>query len=423
MSQRKYDKEENLITLPPIKATPSKRDKMKQVINKFLENGLIDESSSVYSSPAIIVYNEDLKDYDLLVDYRKLNATLGYEEWPFPKADNLTDLTYDCSYFTILHLSQMLFQINIDDQYTERTAFVTMDGKYQWNRMPYGLISGPPSSQKKLHHFLIHNQLNGFAMNFLDKIIIFSKTFDLHQEHLSAVLGACAVDNIKMDVGRCQFATSQANFLGQTISHNTIKPLKSNIDSIFSRLPSNHKEMRKFIDTINFYGFFIETLLSLLAPLKAFTKRSVKFKLGLEQRQSFQHLKEIFSISELQPYLTIMNPKNVPHILLNPSEIGIQATLMQKVANISTLKPVAYFHKPATKFQAKFNPIELDCFALTKAVKKWRHYLENRRFLVYSDHLTNEWFHSQKKSNTKLLIWTVLLKDFDFVVLSRRSLP
>ena len=67
----------------------------------------------------------------------------------------------------------------------QKTAFVISGmGKYQFNRVLFGLAQAPAHFQKLINKVLTDCN---FAMGYLDDIIIFSKTEEEHLEHLETI--------------------------------------------------------------------------------------------------------------------------------------------------------------------------------------------------------------------------------------------
>ena len=62
----------------PYKLSPPKMEVMGNQINKLLEQGVIEPSTSSYSSPAFLVPKSNDK-HRLVVDYRQLNKRIEFE--------------------------------------------------------------------------------------------------------------------------------------------------------------------------------------------------------------------------------------------------------------------------------------------------------------------------------------------------------
>ena len=75
-------------------------------------------------------------------------------------------------------------QVEINEAHKERTAFTVGPlGFYEFNRLPFGLANAPASYQRLMEECL--GDLNmKICFIYLDDLIIFSKTFDEHMDHL-----------------------------------------------------------------------------------------------------------------------------------------------------------------------------------------------------------------------------------------------
>ena len=87
--------------------------------------------------------------------------------------------------FSPLDLRSGYYHIGLSDSAKPKTAFVTSGmGKYEFNRVPFGLAQSPTHFQKLINEVLADCN---FTMGYLDDIIIFSKTEEEHLEHLEII--------------------------------------------------------------------------------------------------------------------------------------------------------------------------------------------------------------------------------------------
>ena len=173
---------------------------VKKEIDTLARAGIIDKSISAWASPVVIVPKKSAPgeppQRQMCADFRRLNEKLPEVEKmtggkgcialvPLPKIDELYARLQGYKVFSTLDLRSGYYHIGLFKSAKPKTAFVISGiGKYQFNRVPFGLAQAPAYFQT-----LIKKVLSGFnfAMGYLDDIIIFSRTEEEHLIHLEKV--------------------------------------------------------------------------------------------------------------------------------------------------------------------------------------------------------------------------------------------
>ncbi|CAF4545285.1 unnamed protein product, partial [Rotaria magnacalcarata] len=167
---------------------PDREEVMYELIQEFLKAGLISESHSPYAAPAMLIKKKD-NSFRLVVDYKKLNAITIKDSSPLPNMeDTIFKLGKGFVYFSKFDLKSGFYQIPINENDKEKTAFITPFGLYQFNVLPMGLRNSPPTFQKVMTETL--KACRPFSLVYLDDIIVFSKSFSDHLNHLAHVFSA-----------------------------------------------------------------------------------------------------------------------------------------------------------------------------------------------------------------------------------------
>lgn len=83
------------------------------------------------------------KKWRLVVDYRKLNEQTIDDRYPIPNISDILDKLGKSNYFTTLDLASGFHQIEVDPNDVPKTAFSTLNGLYEFKRMPFGLKNAP----------------------------------------------------------------------------------------------------------------------------------------------------------------------------------------------------------------------------------------------------------------------------------------
>ena len=262
---------------PPIASKPYTLPlKHYEWVQKEIETleraGIIERSISPWASPVVIVPKKSAPGEPLrrrmCIDYRRINklqpevtnADGGkgcISLIPLPKIDELYAKLKRYKVFSSLDLRSGYYHIELTETAKPKSAFVLSSlGKYQFNRVPFGLAQAPAYFQK-----LINDVLRGcnFAMGYLEE---------------------------------CCFFKKHIQYLGHLISADGIQPLPEKLKSIAKMpAPKNPKEVKQFLGLVGYYRKFVLRFEDISRVLTHLTKKDVEFKWTPECEKCFQILK------------------------------------------------------------------------------------------------------------------------------------
>ena len=122
---------------------PNKKKIFYQQIEEMLKAGVIEPSNSPYSSPPVIIEVPGKKPR-FCIDYRRLNAITEDKPSALPKIHETIKNLGEAQVFTLLDLTSGYWQIPMNPESKQYTAFTTPDGAcYQFTVMPFGLKTAP----------------------------------------------------------------------------------------------------------------------------------------------------------------------------------------------------------------------------------------------------------------------------------------
>jgi 5-bromo-4-chloroindolyl phosphate hydrolysis protein len=136
-------------------------------------------------------------------------------------------------------------------------------------------------------------------------------------------------------------------------------------------------------------------------------KRHKSFHWTEEAKKSFNLLKR--KITE-QPILVLPDFQKTFQVKCDASGFEIGAVLSQED------KPIAYFSEKLNEAKVKYSMYDKEFYAIIQALKKWRHYLIPKEFVLYNDNHALQFVTQQEKLNQRHAKWVEYMKNFTFVI-------
>ena len=410
---------------PPITSKPYTLPfKHYEWVQKEIETleraGIIEKSISPWASPVVIVPKKSAPGEPLrrrmCVDYRKLNklqpevtnADGGkgcISLIPLPKIDELYAKLKGYKVFSSLDLRSGYYHIGLTETVKPKSAFVLSSlGKYQFNRVPFGLAQAPAYFQK-----LINDVLRGcnFAMGYLDDIIIYSQSEQEHLEHLEEIFIRLKAAGLKLKHEKCCFFKKHIQYLGHLISADGIQPLPEKLESIAKMsAPKNPKEVKQFLGLVGYYRKFVPRFADISRVLTHLTKKEVEFKWTPECEKCFQILKDFL---QQAPILRYPDPQASYTLYTDASKYAYAGVLTQQ--NDGVDHPITYVSGLFRGSQLNWATLTKEAYAIYMSIKKLNFYINTAKITVRSDQLPLKKFLEKNTMNSKVNIWAVELES------------
>jgi hypothetical protein len=92
---------------------------MEEQVDNMLNRGVIRESTSPWSAPAILVpkkSSDGKQKYRFCVDYRALNKVTKFDSYPLPLLEDASSSLAGSQYFSVLDCHSGFWQIEIREE-------------------------------------------------------------------------------------------------------------------------------------------------------------------------------------------------------------------------------------------------------------------------------------------------------------------
>jgi hypothetical protein len=221
------------------------------------------------------------------VDYRQLNSITVKSKYLVPLIDDLLDELGKALWFSKLDLRSGLHQILLQPGEAFKTAFQTHFGQFEFRVMPFGLTRAPRTFQEAMNSTLTP-LLQKFVLVFFDDILIYSRTFEEHLDHLKQVFELLQLHEWKLKLSKCAFAQHSISYLKHIISGDGVATDPEKIAAVtnWPSLVSVH-ELRGFLGLAGYYCKFVRHFGLNAKPLTELLRKNTLFQWTTAHEASF----------------------------------------------------------------------------------------------------------------------------------------
>ncbi|KAK7922269.1 hypothetical protein WMY93_009171 [Mugilogobius chulae] len=407
-------KDKNPIRQRPYRVPQQLVAQLRQEIESMLELGVIEPSTSEWCSPVVIVFKKD-GSLRICIDFRKLNSISEFDAYPMPRIDDLLDRIGSAAYITTLDLCKGYWQVPLEKSSRPYTAFRTPAGLFQFTVMPFGLHGAPATFQRLMDKVL--QGCEDFSAAYLDDVVIFSRTWEEHVQHLRSVLEKIQVAGLTLNVAKCEWARRETRYLGYQLGRGEVRPQMDKVEAIQKcPCPRTKKEVRSFLGLAGWYRRFVPQFATIAAPLTALTTKDKKNPVTWtdECEAAFNTLKTLLCSS---PVLRSPDFSRRFLVQVDASEVGLGAVLTQGESDAQ--QPILYLSRKLLPRESRYSVVEKEGLAIKWALESLKYYLLGREFDLETDHRALTWINSMKDHNSRLTRWYLSLQPFKFVVRHR----
>ena len=396
------------IRQPPRRLGLEKDQEVERQVADLVQRGMVEPADGAWSSPVVLVRKKD-QSWRLCIDYRRLNAVTRKDAYPLPRIDDSLDALAGSMFFSTLDLVSGYWQVPLDKDAQEKSAFVTRGGLWQWRVLPFGLTSAPATFERLMEKVLKGLQWRTLLL-YLDDVIIFSKDFESHLERLAEVCQRFRSAQLKLRPEKCHLFQREVHYLGHVVSRHGVATDPAKIAAVRDwKTPQCTQEVKSFLGFVGYYRRFCPDFATIARPLNILSSKEVKFQWGPAEETAFQQLRALLIEA---PVLTYPDPSRQYILDTDASNEAAGAVLSQIVEGEERV--VAYYSKTFSPPQRNYCVTRRELLAVVMATNHFRPYLYGQEFRLRTDHASLLWLYKRTEPSHQVARWLESLAEFRF---------
>ena len=358
------------------------QQRVKEELDRMVQQSVISpvEGPTEWCSGMVPVLKPNGK-VRVCVDLTALNRDVAREVHPMKTVDDNLAKLQGSTIYSKLDANSGFWQIPLDEKSRILTTFITPQGRYCFNRLPFGISSAPEVFQRIISKILVGLEGQGVIVH-MDDILIHGRNEEEHDARVRKVLSRLQEAGVTLN-DKCEFSKKRVKFLGHVVSSAGIEVDPSKTTAIRNYpAPTNITELQRFLGMVNQVAKFVRNLASRTEPLRALLRKENEWSWGQAQRKAFQEIKDCLVSTET---LCHYDPNRPTVIAADACMNGLGAVLLQKQLD-GTSRPVCYASRSLSETEQRYAVIEKEALAATWACEKLREFVTGLDFELQTDH-------------------------------------
>ena len=431
----------------PFRIPEAYREELQKTIHELLRFKLIEPSLSPYSNPVFFVPKPPRKDGSyaglrFVWDGRGVNSALESNSYLIPRIEDLIDrvarlkMEANKAGCHVMHMSTIdlrtsFWQLSLDEDSRDLTAFSTSVGQFRWTVLPMGMLTSSAHLQRWIEavfHRLSSTTFTykdasgkehtayGMVTSYIDDSLVVSfgdssNGLQVHEQLLMQALAALDRANARIQPAKCEFFRTSVGFLGHDLSAEGISQQATKLEAITHFPPlTNIKSVRAFVSLCSFYRKYIRRFAEIAKPLTDLMRDGHwRDPSAPDIQAAFEALKTALTTA---PVLAYFDVTARTELLTDASIVAIGGVVQQTDAEGNT-RPIGFYSRRLTDTEANYATYERELLGVKDTLLAFRHWLLGVPVSIRTDHDSLKWLMSQQDITGKRLRWLAIISEFN----------
>ena len=364
-----------------------------------------------FSFPCFVLWkvHNGIRKARVVVDIRALNHITLHDAYPIPLQTDIINAIANCQYISVLDCASFFYQWPTATSDQHRLTVISHRGQETFLCPAMGFRNSVQYVQRIMD--LLLKPLTHFVRAYIDDIVVFSRSFASHLDHLQQVLAIVRKQNIHISAKKTFLSYPSVQLLGQKVDALGLATDTEKLKAISSlQFPVNLTQLEHYLGLTGYLRHYIRGYAMMSAPLQ--DRKSALYRLlrsqevvagPKRQRLAARTIIENPSKTELKAFKDLQqlfaSPKMLHHadkerilyVDVDASKDGIGAVAYHSTIDPptpKTMQPVLFLSRRLKAAEINYWPTEMEIAGLCWIVSKLKHLIEAARYptIIFTDH-------------------------------------
>jgi hypothetical protein len=264
---------------------------------------------------------------------------------------------------TVIDLEAGFWQVGVDGDSAKLLTFATPWGRFQYNRLPFGISVAP-----EIFHKAVVDALQGIpgVVVYVDDILIYGRTVAEHDERLAEGKKRLKAGRFTENEGKsAQIRQSEVKFLGHIVGNGKIRPDPTKIEALLTlQEPKCRKDLKGFEGMLGWLRKFVPELSEHLNSFRHLMKAHTAWTWTATETAVFQKIKD--GLRRIQPLMAI-KPGEPFLLAADASAFGLGAALTQKGED-GHERPIFFASRLMNDHEVRYAQVDKELLAMVWAL-------------------------------------------------------
>jgi hypothetical protein len=180
--------------------------------------------------------------------------------------------------FSVFDVRNRFWHLELDEESSLLTTFITPFGRYRWLWMPFGLTSAPEEFRRRQRRVILENLPGVVAIH--DDILVIGKGAPReeakrdHDVKVHALMRRCREKNTTLNADKVKLSCNEVTFMGHLLTDEGLKHDPDKVRAILEMpKPTDVAAVRRLIGFVNYLQIFLPNLSGVCEPLRKLTRK------------------------------------------------------------------------------------------------------------------------------------------------------